>query len=172
VDVSDGPWQIAPLRDADCDELGRLHVPTWQQAYAGLLPADRLAGLDPVARAAMWRRSLRPEYSSTTTLVARDASDQIVGFVSVGPTRDEEAPAPLEVWALYLLAHVQGSGLADTLVELSLGDRDASMWVFEDNPRARAFYRRHGFVEDGATSTDGKTGTREIRMVRRSDTAS
>jgi predicted GNAT family N-acyltransferase len=37
--------------------------------------------------------------------------------------------------------------------------------VADPNPRVQAFYRRHGFVADGAWQVDD--GVREIRMVRR-----
>ncbi|WP_323740571.1 GNAT family N-acetyltransferase [Mumia zhuanghuii] len=39
------------------------------------------------------------------------------------------------------------------------------LWVTDPNPRAQAFYRKHGFVPDGATQV--QDGVREIRMVRR-----
>jgi predicted GNAT family N-acyltransferase len=38
------------------------------------------------------------------------------------------------------------------------------LWVADPNPRAQAFYRKHGFVADGATQVED--GVREIRMVR------
>jgi len=38
------------------------------------------------------------------------------------------------------------------------------MWVADPNPRAQAFYRKHGFVADGAAQVED--GVREIRMVR------
>ena len=41
---------------------------------------------------------------------------------------------------------LHGCGVAaGLLVRLVVGDRPAYLWVFEDNPRARAFYARHGF---------------------------
>jgi hypothetical protein len=36
--------------------------------------------------------------------------------------------------------------------------------VADPNPRAQAFYRKHGFVADGAAQIEN--GVREIRMVR------
>jgi hypothetical protein len=39
-----------------------------------------------------------------------------------------------------------------------------ALWVADPNPRAQAFYRKHGFVADGTAQVDG--GVREIRMVR------
>jgi hypothetical protein len=54
------------------------------------------------------------------------------------------------------------------LLDAVIGDRAAFLWVFRDNPRARAFYRRNGFVADGAEQVeDFFGGPVEIRMVRR-----
>ncbi len=38
------------------------------------------------------------------------------------------------------------------------------LWVADPNPRAQAFYRKHGFVPDGTAQVEN--GVREIRMVR------
>jgi predicted GNAT family N-acyltransferase len=40
----------------------------------------------------------------------------------------------------------------------------AVLWVADPNPRAQAFYRKHGFVPDGTAQVED--GVREIRMVR------
>jgi hypothetical protein len=39
-----------------------------------------------------------------------------------------------------------------------------ALWVADPNPRAQAFYRKHGFVADGTIQVEG--GVLEIRMVR------
>jgi hypothetical protein len=53
------------------------------------------------------------------------------------------------------------------LLDAAIGDRPASLWVLDDNPRAREFYRRNGFAPDGAEKLDERWGSiREIRMVR------
>jgi hypothetical protein len=39
-----------------------------------------------------------------------------------------------------------------------------ALWVADPNPRAHAFYRKHGFVPDGTMQVED--GVREIRMVR------
>jgi 2-(1,2-epoxy-1,2-dihydrophenyl)acetyl-CoA isomerase len=59
-----------------------------------------------------------------------------------------------------------GTGLADRLITTVLGDTAALLWVFEDNPRARAFYTRHGFVADGSRQIEPFCLIPEIRMQR------
>ena len=43
-------------------------------------------------------------------------------------------------------------------------EQSVSLWVADPNSRAQAFYRKHGFVADGAAQV--QDGVREIRMVR------
>jgi ribosomal protein S18 acetylase RimI-like enzyme len=66
---------------------------------------------------------------------------------------------------LYLLAAAQGSGAGSALLDAVLDeDEPAVLWVADPNPRAQAFYRRHGFRPDGIEKTE--SGVRELRMQR------
>ncbi|MDX3003067.1 hypothetical protein PWY87_15370 [Kribbella solani] len=56
--------------------------------------------------------------------------------------------------------------LGGRLLEVGVGERAAYLWVFEGNERALGFYRRHGFVPDGATHHDDYFDLGEIRLVR------
>jgi ribosomal protein S18 acetylase RimI-like enzyme len=169
--MSGSSWQIATLTLEDCDELGAVHVEIWRRAYADHMPADYLASLDAALWAGNWhKRAADPEVAART-LVARDPERRLVGFASAGPTRDEYPVTEWELYAINLLPRVQGTGLADELMDRILGPRPATLWVLEGNGRALAFYRRHGFVPEGAHAFYGSTGTPEIRMVRWPDAA-
>ncbi len=52
----------------------------------------------------------------------------------------------------------------DWVVSSSLAVRPARVGDVAQMARVNAFYRRHGFVADGAAQVEG--GMREIRMVR------
>jgi ribosomal protein S18 acetylase RimI-like enzyme len=157
-------WTIARPTLDDLDELGRVHVRVWQEAYAGLLPDDYLAGLDPTSGPARWRERFHssPEVG---WWLARD-QDGIVGMVTSGPARDEDPPVGLELYALNVLRRAHGTGLADDLMAHAVGDRPAYLWVLEGNDRAIAFYRRHGFADDGGRKPERDTGALELRMAR------
>lgn len=163
---------LAPLGAGDVEELGRVHVQVWREAYADAMPAQYLATLDPERFAANWRLRLANPDQDATTLVARDEHGGIVGFVSAGPSRDEDPPTHRELYAINLLSRAHGTGLAQRMLDAALGDQDASLWVVETNHRARAFYSRNGFVVDGATSAHAPSGASEVRMVRRRDSGS
>jgi ribosomal protein S18 acetylase RimI-like enzyme len=166
--MSEGDWALRPLAPEDCDELGRVHMAIWRDAYADLMPADYLAGLSDERCADRWReRVALPPDAPQRTLVVVDSDGRLAGFGSAGPSRDEDAPSEWELYAVNLAPHARGAGVAGRLVDELLGDRDATLWVIEGNARARAFYTRRGFVDEGRRELHPPTGTPEMRMVRR-----
>ena len=72
----------------------------------------------------------------------------IVGFASVGPSRDERGIG--ELYAIYVEPDQWSTGAGRALIEraeerLRHAYGEATLWVLEDNPRARAFYERGGW---------------------------
>ena len=165
-------YEISGLREADADGLGPLHNRLWRETYAGLIPAAVLDDRDDGERIRTWRDRGRAheEHGRSpeggTTFVARDDQGTPVGWITAGPPRDEEAPAPIELWALYVAPEHHGDGLGRLLLDSLLPDGPAYLWVLQGNHRAIAFYRRAGFAEDGATKELEGTGALELRMTR------
>jgi GNAT superfamily N-acetyltransferase len=158
-------WTITRPTPDDLEELGRVHVQVWQEAYAGLLPAEYLAALDPTAGPVRWRDLVERPPGPVHWWLARD-DDGIAGMATAGPGRDDDAPVPLELYAINVLRRAHGTGVADDLMAVAVGDRAAYLWVLEGNDRARAFYRRHGFVDEGGRKPEPDTGVVELRMSR------
>ncbi len=151
----------------DAAPLARLHLDVWDDAYRGLLPDALLDArrTDAPARVGRWRERLGPDQPPTVVAETTGGVTRLLGFASAGPSRDDPAPAPRELWALYVRAAWWGAGVGHALATEVLGDADASLWVLEGNERALAFYRRQGFVPDGATKDDD-VHRRERRLVR------
>jgi ribosomal protein S18 acetylase RimI-like enzyme len=165
------------VRDAvpgDADDVARVHVASWQVAYDHIFPADALARLDEGTdrRAAFWLREIRARTPLAGTLVA-ESDGEVVGFVDVRPSRDDDAEPDrtAELTAIYVAPQAWGTGagrqlMAEALERLrQLEFEDATLWVLEDNPRARRFYERAGWHADGAAKEDEFLGTR-VREVR------
>ncbi|OPY70830.1 MAG: putative acetyltransferase [Syntrophorhabdaceae bacterium PtaU1.Bin034] len=142
------------------DALGiaKAHVDSWRSAYRGLVPDDRLAGMDCSRRAGRFRESITQE--EELIYVAEDAIG-IAGFLALGPCRDPgiDSTATAEVYALYLAPEHWRKGMGRMMsreAERILEDQGYSrvvLWVFEGNTRGRLFYEAMGFVGDGATKT-------------------
>jgi ribosomal protein S18 acetylase RimI-like enzyme len=158
-------WTIERPTLDDLDEMGRVHVRVWQEAYAGLMPADYLAALDPTVAPTRWRERITDPASPVGWWLARD-EEGIVGMATSGPARDQDAPVGFELYAINVLRRAHGTGLGDDLLLHAVGDRAAYLWVLEDNARARGFYRRHGFADDGGRKPEPATDLVEVRMSR------
>jgi GNAT superfamily N-acetyltransferase len=82
-----------------------------------------------------------------------------------GPPQDAAATWARQLYVLYVYAAHHGTGAGPALLETVVGpEESAALWVADPNPRAQAFYRKHGFVADGRAQVED--GVREIRMVR------
>jgi GNAT superfamily N-acetyltransferase len=156
---------LRPPTSADVEAAARCHLACWQEAYAGLVEADRLAVItgDLDWAIDLWRRALT---SDRTTTLAVDR-ELIVGFARAGPATEPGLDVTLQLHAINVRQAYWGTGVGQRLLDAVIGDRAAFLWVFRDNPRARAFHRRNGFVADGAEQIeDFFGGPVEIRMVR------
>ena len=149
----------------DAEAIATVHVRAWQEAYAHLLPAAFLAALDPRDRLERWRRII-DDPTVAVHVVEVDAA--VVGWATAGPGREADVVRPLELEGIYVLAAAHGSGAGQALLDASLGDRPAFLWVAEHNPRAEAFYRRNGFRRDGSVKVEaiGPHTMTAVRMVR------
>jgi GNAT superfamily N-acetyltransferase len=135
---------IRPARPEEAGAVARVHVETWQAAYAHIFSRDQLLGLSTEGRTEMFRRS--------PPLVA-EVDGRIVGFAAVGTSRDPDADG--ELYAIYVHPDHWGTGVGRALIEAGearlrdLGHGRAILWVLEDNPRARRFYEAAGWSTDG-----------------------
>ncbi len=162
-------------RDAvvrDGPALGRIVVAAWRVAYAGLMPAQFLAGLDAETGAAHFERAIR---AGQSTLVV-EADGVVVGFSVYGRSRNADATSSTgELIAINLLPSHWRRGLGTLLLGETVqrlqhqGWDEAILWVVHDNARARRFYEVSGWRPDGAEKHDDTlTGTplHEVRYRR------
>ncbi len=170
----------------DVEQLALVHTRAWRETYAELVPPIMWGEEALGHRLSMWRALLEaPEHRETPTWVAEvvtadSPAGRIVGFARAGAPTAEPMPtdplgadgrlAPpraLELQMLYLLAEFHGSGAGAALLQHAVGDAPAYLWVARDNPRARRFYEREGFLADGAEKIDPRfADLAEVRLVR------
>lgn len=167
---------IRPATVEDAHGIATVHVQSWQHAYQGEIPAQHLRSLSIDARAQRWQNILGNPAPHTQMLVAEDeaTSGAIIGFCSVGPSRDEDAtPSIGEIYAIYVAPEQMGQGVGSALLAAGgaalaqEGCTRVTLWVLATNTSAQQFYRRHGFVPDGARKMDSIGGVtlEEVRYV-------
>lgn len=154
---------------ADAEALAQLHVATWSETYAHLLPPGFLSTTYVEGRRRMWVQVLAQPRDDMVVRVA-EVDDVLVGFSWAGPPVEALAGddgRTRQLYALYVRAAHHGTGIGQRLLDEALGHEPAVLRVVRDNPRAVAFYRRDGFVPDGVEEVDPATpAMTEVQMRR------
>ncbi|HUZ81102.1 MAG TPA: GNAT family N-acetyltransferase [Gaiellaceae bacterium] len=158
--------EVRLATEGDADGIARVQERAWQTAYRHVFPVEELerGGFIQPQR---WRdRIARPPTGWTTFVAERDSV--VNGFASVGPSRDERGIG--ELYAIYVRPEEWSTGTGRALIEraeleLRGAYSEATLWVLEDNPRARAFYERAGWSPDGERKSEERWGVRapEVR---------
>jgi ribosomal protein S18 acetylase RimI-like enzyme len=159
----------------DAERLVRLHIETWQTAYRGIVPDERLDALSLEQFTERWRNNLTASDPTRTNLLAVDAAE-LLGFVSVGPSRDENTDDTVgEVYGLYVHPSAWQSGVGRALMAdavewlIEQGFYAATLWTWEKNGRARRFYEGIGFSHDGTTVLSDRFGAPLVEVRYRRD---
>jgi ribosomal protein S18 acetylase RimI-like enzyme len=157
----------------DAGAIAEVHVASWRETYAGLLPQEMLTALSVEARKRSWSRMLAdlPAAQLDAVFVATSV-DSVIGFGACGPQRDDGLAAQGlsgEIGSVYVRRPHQGRGLGARLMRemfaaLSDAGHDAaSLWVLTDNASARGFYERMGATVIGEKSERrGEITLREV----------
>lgn len=148
--------------ESDARALARISVDGWQQAYATLLPASYLAGLDVDARMRGWLEVFR---NAQARVLVAEMGGEVAGFSSFGPSRDDDpcAPRTAEIYAIYVAPEHWRQGIGQQLLSagtegLRLEADAVTLWVLAGNAAARRFYAAQAFEPDGATKVDHRNG--------------
>lgn len=142
----DGPELAAVARRCFTETFGTLYR-----------PADLADFLDRAFGAAGLPRQIEdPDFAIR---LGTDDGARIIGFAKIGPNvlplPDGTAGPIVELYQLYVLAAHHGDGVGPALIDWAIATARArgagtlSLTVYVDNHRARAFYRRYGFVDVG-----------------------
>lgn len=159
--------QVRAAVTGDVPQIARLHVESWRETYRGLMPDAVLDDPGFIGRRErFWAAVLTdPGYAANRIAVA-ERNGSLIGIAMAGPVSEPDAQWSVQLFVLYTYAAAYGLGagaaLLDAVVEPAT---TAGLWVADPNPRAQAFYRKHGFLPDGTDKFED--GVREIRMARR-----
>ncbi|MEV4416511.1 GNAT family N-acetyltransferase [Catellatospora sp. NPDC049609] len=157
---------VRPARVEDVAQMARVHVRGWQETYRGLMPDAVLDDPSfPAARERFWTAALTDERYRANRAAVAERDDKLIGLAMSGPPLDAAAAWARQLYVLYVAAAEHGTGAGPALLQAVIDPGEsAALWVADPNPRAQAFYRKHGFVADGTAQVED--GVREIRMVR------
>jgi L-amino acid N-acyltransferase YncA len=143
----------------DADAIARIHVASWRETYAGILPSTFLAGLSSTDDARRWRRTILEQHQLFVYVAERPAGT-IAGFAVGGPNHLRDHLYAGELQAIYLDPACERQHIGTHLVRAvatRLAERGMPsmiVWVLAANP-ARRFYEALG---------GGSAGRRQLQL--------
>jgi GNAT superfamily N-acetyltransferase len=153
----------------DARAIETIRVRGWRVAYRDVFPPEELDAL-PIDET-RWARRIAEPPEGWSIFVADD-DHNVIGFACTGPSRDERDVG--ELYAIYVEPASWSTGAGRALIEraeeeLAAVYEQATLWVLDDNPRARAFYERAGWALDGGRKAEERLGVRapEVRYRKR-----
>ena len=158
-------FEVRRAEPADAPSMARVHVDTWRETYRGLM-SDAVLD-DPALldwRERFWASALTDSRYKQNNVAVASHQGTLIGIAMSGPSLDD-AEERQQLYVLYAYAAFHGSGVGTALLNAVIDPAAPSaLWVADRNPRAQAFYRKNGFVADGAVKIEDDV--RDVRMVR------
>lgn len=145
---------LRPATPEDAPAIAALARQTFADTFGHLYSPENLAAFLTVHTPENWAAEIAdPRY----VVRLAEADGRQVAYMKLGPPSLPFTPAAgaIELRQLYVLPDHHGGGLAGAMMDHAIAEaraRGASalyLSVFTDNPRARRFYSRRGFVEVG-----------------------
>lgn len=138
---------IRNARRTDAEGIARVHERTWKEGYRGLIDAAYLESLTEKRLVPRWRANLdrRAEDMDEAIFVAVSGRE-VVGFLTVGASKEPFAPWEAEVSMIYVQKEHRGAGIGRALMKTAADHCirramfSGGLWVLRDNGAARDFY--------------------------------
>jgi ribosomal protein S18 acetylase RimI-like enzyme len=135
------------------NDIGYVHAMSWKKAYQGIVPQPYLDQLTPESRSAFFKKVIS---ISNHEFYLAYLSELPIGMMSIGKSRDDDLDDHVgEVSAIYLMSDYWGKGYGRRMMDFAVNRlknqsyQAVTLWVLEDNHRARTFYEKFGYVFDG-----------------------
>jgi len=137
--------RVRTARRGDAAAIGRIHVETWRDTYAGILPDHVLVRMSADIEGGRWERLL----GRRERVLVAEEDGAVIGFGSCGRSRLRQLPFDGEIYTLYVTPDRQGQGAGRALITglfremAAAGCRSALVWVLKEN-QSRFFYEAMG----------------------------
>jgi GNAT superfamily N-acetyltransferase len=168
---------VRPAGPGDAAALGEVQARAWRSSYAGVLPAEALAALEPADLARSWQAALAAPPSPRHAVLAACAADVVAGFAAVAPAEDADLDPAVDAELTVLVVDParQRQGHASRLLAATVdrlrgdGARTLCCWVAAADDALPQFLGTTGWSPDGATRSldlrgDGEVLLRQVRL--------
>ena len=169
-------YEIREATLADIEPIRRMQALSWRDTYENdelgvtkewlEVETDSWMTEDKLAKSHEMLSSVfeNPDHFYRVALQAQE----VVGLLHLATKED----GTKHLWGLYTAKRTHGTGLAQELMHLAtewIGDNMADLDVASYNERAKAFYRKYGFVEQPGIVDLYRDKIPSIRMIRKGE---
>ncbi len=145
-------YEIRRAMIDDAESLANIIVESWRSAYSSIIPENEITKfLDKQRRQQQFERFIQD--GEIVLIGIYDGIPCSLAFAN--KDNDEKLEECGSIYSIYLLEEYWGKGLATKIMDVVIsilkdeGCERASLWVYEENVRARGFYEKYGFIFDG-----------------------
>lgn len=145
--------RIRAAKKEDATSLANIIVESWKSAYSEIIPKDEITRyLDKDRRKIQFEKFIE---NGEIVLIGL-LNEMPCGLVFANKDNDEGLESCGSIYSIYLLEDTWGKGLSSKLMDQTIeilkeeGCKQISLWVYEENLRARKFYEKHDFIFDGS----------------------
>ena len=147
---------IRKAQAEDANAYTNCTITCWQAAYREIVSNEYLDNMP--TNKPLWEKTLaRLETPGFCEYYCVMRNNEMIGQLIVDTEHSE-------IWAIYLIEAFWGMGYGKEMLDFAIntlenaGHKQVTLWVFEENQRARRFYEKHGFTFNGAKKTVDKYG--------------
>jgi GNAT superfamily N-acetyltransferase len=150
-----GELVVREAQPGDARAIAKVSVASRRWSYRDLFADADLEALSVEETTAEFAEGLAEPPPGGAVFVA-ELTGHVVGYAYVLPSPDVDVPAQTsELGSIYVTEEVAGTGVARALMDAAIeraraaGQGALTLWVRQENGRARRFYEKHGLRLDG-----------------------
>jgi len=170
--VSEFPiWRIREATAGDCHTLALVGAATFLESFAGMIDGAAIVAHCARQHSAETYRAYLAKGACAWIGVVEPGGAPVGYALVCDPELEQAQPGDLELKRIYLFSRFKGSPLASALMQAAINHASNRprllLGVKNDNHRAIAFYRKHGFETIGTrTFTVGDKSYDDLVMAR------
>jgi ribosomal protein S18 acetylase RimI-like enzyme len=131
------------------------HISCWQSAYKNIVLHEYLENMstEKEKRVENYKNKLANQGDCKYYCVMH--AERMIGFIIINIRHNEDKSSIGEIWAIYLIEEFCGKNYGKKLLDYAINElkrmepKEIILWVFEENHRARHFYEKNNFKNNG-----------------------
>ena len=114
-------YKIRRREQKDCYDIAHVVTVAWQETYRGIVNDEFLDNL-PNTERERGKKSFNNFDENDNHQFVLEVNGEVVGFVNVGITADDEYKNQGEIFALYMIKKYKGNGFGRKLTEIGIDE--------------------------------------------------